>query len=156
VKIYDELNQGQIRVVELHPSLLEIDPIECALRCLSLADRSQTIFEALSYVWGSVEDPTNINLNGHSYDITKNLEGVLRSLRYKNKARMLWIDALAINQSSIDERNKQVRIMPKIYSAARQTVIWLGPFDETISPILALINDLDVKRGLDSIDYLHD
>jgi hypothetical protein len=69
---------------------------------------------------------------------------------------MLWIDALAINQSSIDERNKQVRIMPKIYSAARQTVIWLGPFDETISPILALINDLDVKRGLDSIDYLHD
>jgi hypothetical protein len=40
VKIYDELNQGQIRVVELHRALLETDPIECALRCLSLADRS--------------------------------------------------------------------------------------------------------------------
>lgn len=155
-KIYDELHQGQIRVVELHPALLETDPIECALRSLSLASKSQAIFEALSYVWGSVEDPSSINLNGYSYNITKNLEGALRQLRCKNKVRVLWVDALAINQSSIDERNKQVRMMPNIYSAARQTVIWLGPFDQTITPIFDLIKDLDVKGGLDSIDYLHD
>jgi hypothetical protein len=38
----------------------------------------------------------------------------------------IWVDALSINQSDIQERNKQVSIMRDIYRNAKSTVVWLG------------------------------
>ncbi|CAO2652387.1 Nn.00g006700.m01.CDS01, partial [Neocucurbitaria sp. VM-36] len=59
--------------------------------------------------------------------ITQNLELALRSLRLKEGSRLLWIDAICINQSDIYERNQQVERMAPIYSCAQNVVIWLGP-----------------------------
>ena len=42
----------------------------------------------------------------------------------------MWIDALAINQTDIAERNAQVSKMRTMYSLAESTVIWLGPMDD--------------------------
>jgi hypothetical protein len=40
--------------------------------------------------------------------------------------RRLWVDALCINQADIQERNYQVRLMSRIYTQAREVVVWLG------------------------------
>jgi hypothetical protein len=38
----------------------------------------------------------------------------------------LWIDAISINQETLEERNHQVGIMGEIYSRAECVIIWLG------------------------------
>jgi hypothetical protein len=40
--------------------------------------------------------------------------------------RVLWIDALCINQLSIGERNHQVGLMGEIYHGAQAVLVWLG------------------------------
>lgn len=56
----------------------------------------------------------------------KNLSVALKVLRLPDKDRVLWVDALAINQSSFTERASQVKHMQWIYSRARDTLIWLN------------------------------
>jgi hypothetical protein len=64
-------------------------------------------------------------------------------LRHASEDHVLWIDALAINQSDIPERNAQVPKMPLIYSTASTTLVWLGSSDDRdISIGLALAEQI--------------
>ncbi|ENH69208.1 Heterokaryon incompatibility protein 6, OR allele [Fusarium oxysporum f. sp. cubense race 1] len=55
-----------------------------------------------------------------------NLAGALNHLRYPDKARTLWVDAICINQNDISEKNIQVPRMADIFRSAVRVVIWLG------------------------------
>ena len=46
-----------------------------------------------------------------------------RKLDYRS---LLWIDALCIDQSSIEEKNHQVQQIGKIHSKAKQVIVWPG------------------------------
>lgn len=54
-------------------------------------------YEALSYVWGSNNDPQEIIVNDCSVLVTRNLLHALQGLRQRKKFRVLWIDALCID-----------------------------------------------------------
>ena len=41
----------------------------------------------------------------------------------------MWIDALCIDQTIIQERNEQIHRMPAIYQRATRTIAWLGDND---------------------------
>ena len=58
--------------------------------------------------------------------MTANRTAAMRRLRNKKKRRVLWIDAICIDQSSMDERNQQVELMGDVYSKARRVILWLG------------------------------
>ncbi|KAF6832437.1 heterokaryon incompatibility protein [Colletotrichum musicola] len=47
-------------------------------------------------------------------------------------AAYLWIDALCINQESLDERAQQVRLMAAIYKVSKRVLVWFGR--HTLSP----------------------
>ena len=83
-------------------------------------------YEALSYVWGDAMVTTTLSLNGQTYQVTTNLEAALRALRLQDKDRLIWIDAICINQTSIQERNQEVPRMGQIYRRARHVIIWMG------------------------------
>jgi hypothetical protein len=87
-------------------------------------------FEALSYVWGDPTVTRPIIFEGHSFNVTVNLFLALRRLRYEDKPRHLWIDALCINQDNIPEREHQISRMRDIYSGASRAVIWAGGDDK--------------------------
>lgn len=55
-----------------------------------------------------------------------NLHAALLHLRYPDRTRTLWIDAICINQANITERGRQVGMMKDIYRSATRVVIWLG------------------------------
>lgn len=76
---------------------------------------------------GSQENPETIMLNDTPFWVTSNLKGALTQLRQAIDVVVLWIDAIAINQSDIPERNQQVSSMCDIYSRAERTVICLDP-----------------------------
>ncbi|KAI1802000.1 HET-domain-containing protein [Daldinia bambusicola] len=56
-----------------------------------------------------------------------NLADAMRHLRYEDRSRVVWIDALCINQEDLAERGEQVKRMGLIYTLARRVVAWLGP-----------------------------
>ena len=72
-------------------------------------------FESLSYTWGDPKITEPILVNGHVLNITTNLNAALLALRKTNEERVLWVDAICINQADVQERSEQVLRMRDIY-----------------------------------------
>jgi hypothetical protein len=112
---YRQLLGDEIRVLILPPGAFD-DPICCKLKHVSLS--KCPAYEALSYTWGDPTQTLPISLNGAPCPITRNLESALRHLRRRESLRILWVDAVCINQLSIDERSSEVMRMKSIYKQA--------------------------------------
>jgi hypothetical protein len=67
-----------------------------------------------------------ITLNQQTFNVTHNLYLALLHVRSPIVPLMLWIDAICINQSDVNERNAQVANMSFIYMRATKVVGWLG------------------------------
>jgi hypothetical protein len=119
-----DASKNEIHVVRLTASRNFTAKASCRLIHLSL-DGNIT-YEALSYTWGSPTSRCTIFLDGQKFLATRNLEIALRYLRYVKDERYLWIDALCINQESVEERNQQARKMGEIYKKATKVVVWLA------------------------------
>ncbi|KAF2251561.1 HET-domain-containing protein [Trematosphaeria pertusa] len=142
----------EIRYISLEPSddNAEDSKIVCFLGYISLDNKKRIPYEALSYCWGDVSDTVPITLlHPVRYEVTKNLAAALRNLRYKDKHRVLWVDAICINQEDPIERSEQVRDMSQVYSQAERVLIWLG--EENLSCQLAVkyMDLLAVAHGND-------
>ncbi len=123
-----EANREEIRLLKLLPldtSKLTDETLKCELIYRFLDEPGE--YECLSYAWGKPEFTEEIQVDGNQLHITKNLDIALRHLRLKNEPRILWVDALCINQVDIGERNHQVTLMKRIYQCCRRDIAWLGP-----------------------------
>ncbi|PVH70582.1 HET-domain-containing protein [Cadophora sp. DSE1049] len=116
---------GEFRLLVLLPSTDDTSPLECKLRQAAFSNHES--YEALSYVWGEPKFTASIQLNNTPFLITPRLEETLRSLRYEDKSRVLWVDALCIDQGNNNERRYQVGLMRQIYSNCKSGIVWLGP-----------------------------
>ena len=76
------------------------------------------------------------------WPITTNLEAALRYLSYSDVERVLWIDAICIDQSNVEERNHQVPLMKTIYSNADAVQVWLGEPTDGDYDTIALLKGL--------------
>jgi hypothetical protein len=137
---YDTLDGvANFRLLKLLPGGRE-DPIVCVLLEVSTSDSPP--YEALSYAWwddlkstgsdvdGPGLDAVNISLDGQAFAVSVNLFFALANFRHRLTARMLWIDAICVNQMDIPERNAQVAMMRSIYGNSIRTLVWLGMGDE--------------------------
>ncbi|CAJ2501351.1 Uu.00g042040.m01.CDS01 [Anthostomella pinea] len=77
----------------------------------------------------------------------------LTSLRLSNKARVIWADAICINQENLKERQNQVGMMQRIYSMASTVIMQLGrdrghagPCFQTLSWIVAAWSSFQAAR----------
>jgi hypothetical protein len=97
---------------------------------------SKASYEAISYVWGNAKDQIEIETPDGIFHITRNLSAALHRLRYPDKPRYIWADAICINQNDDEEKGHQVRLMRQIYQHASKVLVWLGP-DPSRKSILA-------------------
>lgn len=139
----------QIRYVAVDPGLGD-EPISCFLGYVNLRRKRKFSrklqYQAVSYSWGSIDDTVEITLRcakrksatvrspqnawrTQPYRVTRNLEALLRAFRLRNTHRILWIDAICINQADAAEKTHQVGDMSSIYSAASDVLVWLGEAD---------------------------
>lgn len=140
----------EIRLVFLNPGSLD-EPISCSLMYTSLLE-SQTIpYEALSYFWGDPRHRRDISLtvsgteevSQYVLSITSALHSAMKNLRPQTgPARILWIDAICINQANLDERAAQVGLMREIYHQAKRVIVWLGDGDEITQKSIRTINTI--------------
>ncbi|KAI0968156.1 HET-domain-containing protein [Xylaria arbuscula] len=120
----------------------DVDPALYHSSLDDITDPSVPVYEALSYEWGSPEKDETIEIEvsivmdenmSHNNSacrhlpITSNLAVALRHVRFHDRPRTLWIDAVCIDQSNSQERSAQVQRMGEIFSLANSVVAWLGP-----------------------------
>jgi hypothetical protein len=112
-------------------------------------------YEALSWCWGKeVKDRAiKIKERGKYYRlaVTRDLTLALKYLRHPHKERILWIDALCINQENHEERNHQVQMMSLIYSGAKQACIWLGEDTNDSTTAIGFIHEIMKLENFDAI-----
>jgi hypothetical protein len=113
----------QVRLIELQPGAL-LDTLECRVQTVRLSDKP--VYEALSYVWGNPTVTEPMVCEDGVLNITINLAAGLRRLRNVSKTRVLWVDAISINQQDVREREVQVGLMARLYHQAQEVIIWLG------------------------------
>jgi hypothetical protein len=139
------------------PSLLRVlrvsagehgSPLRCSLEfadCFSTAETDNNAepsryprmeYEALSYCWGDPTRRATITLNDCEHDISANLYVALENIRLSDTERVLWVDALCINQNDMEEKSKEVTRMVDIYYNAKQAIIWIG--NETANSTVAM------------------
>ncbi|KLU89562.1 hypothetical protein MAPG_08533 [Magnaporthiopsis poae ATCC 64411] len=119
---------SNIRLLKLLPAENHASMLQCTLAESVCSPDAQ--YEALSYVWGKQSPDTMqaIQLNGLPFNVGKNLEEALRQLRPRvGLPRILWIDAVCIDQTNTQERNQQVAQMDNVYRNAARVTVWLGP-----------------------------
>jgi hypothetical protein len=115
---------SEIRILSLHPANFD-DPITCSISNEPLQSASD--YEALSYCWGDPSLSHEISINGSSFAVTESVSYALRYLRQPVTTRRIWVDAVCINQTDVQERTHQVQRMTNIYKQARRVLAWLGP-----------------------------
>ncbi|CVK90848.1 related to heterokaryon incompatibility protein (het-6OR allele) [Fusarium proliferatum] len=151
------------------------DVVQCKLHVCSL-QTNEAAYEALSYTWGtpgiSSHRKIEIISNGasHSMSISGSLHIALRELRRSNTSRVIWADAICINQEDVKERGQQVVLMGQIFSGAWKVVVWLGEesdrcmcgntvletslssVSKAFSGVCAVVNDWLAQAGQEALE----
>lgn len=159
--------KDEIRLLNIEPAGSFEDPIRCSIfhtrlpQCLCVFEhiRPQKCpvcqylpkipkYEAISYTWGDPTTEQEISLNGKMLFVTTNCLQVLRRLRLSDQLRLVWIDAICIDQSTLQERNHQIRLMSRIYRAASNVVIYLGEGNEATDRVMEILRD---EAGVNNI-----
>jgi ankyrin repeat protein len=105
----------------------EQGPVRCEMFHAWLDDTKDGVeYEALSYTWGDKNNLHEIEVSGMPFHVTENLHSALRHIRLRDKDRILWVDAICIDQDNPKERGHQVQQMSSIYQKAIRVIIWLG------------------------------
>lgn len=132
---YDDLSSlNEIRILALS-SGKNAEPLHGDLSNHQL--RYFAAYEALSYTWASFDNDEHRGDRSKSetiylgpywdpFRITRNCEKALRSLRYSDRCRNIWVDSICINQDNGEERNHQVRLMQEIFENALTVIVYLG------------------------------
>lgn len=136
---YPPLEPGskQIRLLHIEAGISEV--AECTLHICDLAKEPH--YETISYVWGDPHDRDLVRINGHDVSVPASSARAIRRVRLpEQKSRVIWIDAICIDQSNFGERSQQVAIMGEIYKAGLANMIYLG--DENFEAAIGSIRGL--------------
>lgn len=135
--IYSPLDQSRkeirlLQIVSTNPQL------KFTMHIKSLLEKPLAVFSALSYRWGGTN--STVIVNGCEIRVAQNLIDAVRDIYShlvdtsgNQKPRLLWADAVCINQSDKTDKSQQVPLMKEIYSQAKQVLSWLGPANESVN-----------------------
>jgi hypothetical protein len=95
----------------------------------------------------------HILCEGKELSVTTSLWTALRRLRLPQERRILWTDAICINQRDVQERADQVQLMRQIYEGAARVIIWLGEETDSMRRALPLLKQFttSVSEYLDEV-----
>jgi hypothetical protein len=162
VSQYLDMTRDEIRLLMLQPGIGR-GLLQCSLTSICLPGKKGSIsisqspgscssppaYEALSYVWKDLPGHQEISINQIKHEITSNLAEALYHLRFPAHQRILWVDAICINQGDPQERSHQVQLMREIYRHASEVAIWLGPASKTSDQAIQDLKSLGEDNHLD-------
>ena len=143
------------RLLHLVPDATRID-LQCFMIEVSLSDLTEYQYIAMSYTWGAPDDKVPIRCGGNDQAVliprnlyaallclaTEPWQGVMDSEGPMGYDVWIWADAICIDQSNLDERTQQVRLMRQIYQSAFVVLVWLGPREDSDKGLIQLVDVL--------------
>ena len=87
-------------------------------------------FSALSYTWDDQSRSQTLYVDdGSVLKVTPNVERAMESLNVHGDLApySIWVDGVCIDQEDTRDKEAQIHLMGKIYSAASKVIVWLGP-----------------------------
>jgi hypothetical protein len=142
-----------IRLLRLMPHKDRNANIHCELIEYFLEESSGPhLYEALSYVWGDSKEPLPIFIHGNRFEVTSNLHAALTQLRNHSLDRILWIDAICIDQKNLVEKEHQIQFMAIVYSQAYRVLVWLGEAAADSDLVFKEIQSEEAKRSTSVLD----
>ncbi|KFY27065.1 hypothetical protein V493_03716 [Pseudogymnoascus sp. VKM F-4281 (FW-2241)] len=137
---YKPLGSGpSIRLVVLLPGKGK-EIIRCRLIPELLS--SELHYEALSYAWGDSSKSCKILCDTQPLYVTSSLHCALRHFRHATADRILWVDAICIDQKNPQERSQQVQLMGQIYALTQHVLVWIGEDSENLSDSFRVVEEL--------------
>ncbi|KUJ13127.1 uncharacterized protein LY89DRAFT_721896 [Mollisia scopiformis] len=77
----------------------------------------------------------------------------LRHIRFPDKKRYIWADALCIDQTNLEERGQQVQQMKEIYSHCTRDLIWLGESNERTERGIQVLMHAQIVIGKHTMEW---
>ena len=108
-------------------------------------------YDAISYTWDGQLPTVPILCSGKTLLVTENCFTILKSLRSIGHETPVWLDAISINQSSVQERNHQVSIMKDIYRKAAKVLIWPGKCDYTTQVLIDCLSKVCESKSMQAV-----
>jgi hypothetical protein len=143
---------NRIRLLRLLPHQDRNADIQCELFEYILDDSYSHLYETLSYVWGDANDKLPIFIHGNRFHVTVNLHAALSQLRNHSLERILWIDAICINQNDQLEKELQILSMATIYSQAYRVLVWLGAAADDSDLVFKEIRSFEGRISMSASD----
>lgn len=151
----DESRQ-EIRLLKVylrsHSDDLHCDlDLHCDVGYFSLLEEPKPEYMTISYCWGDSTRSSKILLNGQPFYVPENTKLALWRMVDKElgKYRILWIDAVCINQDDKAERASQVALMGKIYSSSQGNLIYLSGSSNCAQEIADSLHS--IEKDIESI-----
>ena len=150
------LNRSQTRIVHIQPGSQSTQFV-AYLEVIDLDFNSRPCYDAISYTCGDLTPVSSVYLTdiGIHLPIARNLTDAINRVLQDGIPGPFWIDAISINQTDVQERNQQVRLMTRIFVGAQQVLMWLGSDDGTLQSALRLLckwanpcNDINLSMDL--------
>lgn len=136
--IYRHLRRNQIRLFVMEPASNGTTEIRGRLIPADMY-HPMPRYEALSYAWGSPEKTKSIMCNSKEIRISGNLHAALSRPQKDESKRILWIDAICIDQDDIVEQGLQVRMMQDILFVAYQVLLWVEEETNEVSGVFGIL-----------------
>ncbi|KAL9110754.1 MAG: hypothetical protein Q9227_004746 [Pyrenula ochraceoflavens] len=167
---YCPLEKHEIRLLLIHPGNAgrHDDAIKATMLTKGLNDTSVVNnYYALSYVWGSDEPSHRVeiveqgsnpaqNSSRKVIHIKDNLYDALCALRRSKEDLLLWVDAICIDQNSLEEKNCQVSQMARIFQSAKNVCVWLGRGNASSVRAMEYVKGLASNPSKDIFDTSED
>lgn len=93
-------------------------------------------------MWGSENSIRTIEIDGITISVRENLWHALCHLRPDTCSKVMWIDAVCIDQDNHEEKGHQVEQMGKIYGQATRVIVWLGLSDANSQLAFQVLSDI--------------
>lgn len=146
---YSRLSQPDrsIRLLQLLPRREDPKNLRCKLFQCPLRNSEEVTrpYEALSYCWGVghktqsiiiVDDQKGEQKAYEELAVMPNLYTVLLHLQDHDIPRIIWVDAVCIDQSETREKEVQISLMAEIYAKASRVIVWLGEARDDVNEAL--------------------
>ena len=124
--LYLLLPRDSIRIATLLPGESG-SKVHCQLSIINLSDSVD--YEVLSCALEREKSESSIYVNGRSVLASSYVKLSLDRLRYTDRPRILWVDALCVNHEDKEERSSQACLVNSIITRASNVCIWLGDAD---------------------------
>ncbi|OTA34077.1 hypothetical protein BTJ68_05932 [Hortaea werneckii EXF-2000] len=126
---YTPLGLRNLRFIRILPGAFDED-LSCEV--LVLDQDTAPKYTAISYTWGTdFRKGYKIRIAGYELSVGGNCLYALRQARYfLEQGTLVWIDAICINQSDLQEKGRQVSRMGEIYQQADRVFACIGRMGE--------------------------